>query len=152
MFIELEKELKKVMPYFFLEDVSIAEIAYRVEAATIEELFRDSALALTEVMVDISTVEPNSEMNIEVEADNIDSLLYRFLNRIVAIKDSEGMLFKEYSPSFDTSFNKLRCKMKGERINSSKHELRNDVKGVSMHLFGVEKNKDIYSATVVLDI
>jgi SHS2 domain-containing protein len=140
----------KVMPYVFLEDTSIAEVAYRVEAKSLEELFRDSAIALTEVMVDLSTLSPISEMTIEVEGYDTNSLLYRFLNKIVSLKDTERMLFREYNVQLKNT--KLRCTMLGEKINPEKHELRNDVKGVSMYLFGIKEEKGRYTTTVVLDI
>ncbi len=140
------------MPYRFLEDVSLAEIAYNVEAKNLEELFRDSALALTEVMVDLKTVDEVRALEVELEGYDTDSLLYRFLNRIVSIKDSEGLVFREYVVSLNDSATKLKCIMKGEKIDPAKHELRNDVKGVSMYLFGIKRKDGEYTVTVVVDI
>lgn len=140
------------MPYRFLEDVSLAEIAYKVEAKNLEDLFRDSALALTEIMVDIHTVDEAKSLEVELEGHDTDTLLYRFLNKIVSIKDSEGLIFREYVISLNDTATKLKCTMKGEKINQAKHILRNDVKGVSMYLFGIKRKNGDYTVTVVVDI
>ena len=45
--------------------------------------------------------------------------------------------------------------MRGEEIDRERHALRNDVKAVTMHMFGVKKARGKggrWEATVVLDI
>ena len=48
----------------------------------------------------------------------------------------------------------LDCVMLGEEIDRERHALRNDVKAVTMHMFGVKKKgrRGWWEATVVLDI
>jgi len=46
----------------------------------------------------------------------------------------------------------LTCVMRGEEIDRDRHALRNDVKAVTMHMFGVKKKAGRWQATVVLDI
>ena len=47
---------------------------------------------------------------------------------------------------------RLTCEMDGEAIDRERHALRNDVKAVTMHMFGVKKAGPRWVATVVLDI
>jgi SHS2 domain-containing protein len=42
--------------------------------------------------------------------------------------------------------------MKGDTIDRENHRLRNDVKAVTMHMFGVKHEGGVWRATVVLDI
>jgi len=46
----------------------------------------------------------------------------------------------------------LKAKAKGEPIDRERHGLRNDVKAVTMHMFGVKHEGARWRATVVLDI
>lgn len=139
------------MPYHFLEDVSLAEVAYRVKAESLVQLFEEAAKALTEVMVNSDSLSAIETKEIRLQAEDIDTLLYRFLNALVAIKDSERMLFKQFEVEIKGNYN-LVCIMHGERIDSSKHELKDDVKGVSLYLFGIKKVENYYLADIVLDI
>ncbi len=54
------------MPYRYLEDVATADAAFEVEGNTLEELFRDAAVATFEVMADIRTVKPEVTREIEL--------------------------------------------------------------------------------------
>ena len=40
----------------------------------------------------------------------------------------------------------------GEKIDMKKHEMLVDVKAVTMHMFEVKKEKNIWKARVVLDV
>ena len=139
------------MPYRFLPNVAIADIAYEVRARRIEGLFEAAVIALTEVMVDRRSIRPKLKKEVRVTADDKDRLLYDFLTELIILKDVDSLLFKEFDVSIDGE-KSLVCTMKGETIDRARHKLRNDVKAVTMHLFGVKKAKKGLKATVVLDI
>jgi SHS2 domain-containing protein len=139
------------MPYRFLPNVAIADIAYEVRARRIEGLFEAAAIALTEVMVDRRSIRPKLKKEVRVTADDKDRLHYDFLTELIILKDVDSLLFKEFDVSIDGE-KSLVCTMKGETIDRARHKLRNDVKAVTMHMFGVKRGKAGLRATVVLDI
>ncbi len=139
------------MPYRFLPNVAIADIAYEVRSRNVGGIFEGAAIALTEVMVDRRTIRPRLKRDVRVTAEDIDRLLYDFLTEIIILKDADSLLFKEFDVSVEGEKN-LRCTLRGELIDRSRHRLRNDVKAVTMHMFGVKKTKKGLKATVVLDI
>ncbi len=139
------------MPYRFLSNVAIADIAYEVRSRDVGGIFEGAAIALTEVMVDRRTIRPRLKRDVRVTAEDIDRLLYDFLTEIIILKDADSLLFKEFDVSIEGEKN-LQCTLKGELIDRSRHRLRNDVKAVTMHMFGVKKAKKGLKATVVLDI
>ena len=102
------------MPFKFNEDVAIADIAVEVWANTIEDLFKDSALAVSEVMVDTKTVEPRIEREIILNSDSIEMLLFDFLSEVVYFKDAERLLFSKFEVEIVDS--NLRGKFWGEEI------------------------------------
>jgi SHS2 domain-containing protein len=139
-------------PYKFLPDVALADIAFEVSAATPAGLFEDSAKALTDVMVDRKTLVPKIKREIELRSDTPDTLLYDFLTELIIIKDVESLLFRDYRVSLGPNQRSLKCRMKGALINRQKHALRNDVKAVTMHMFGIRRAAKKWVATIVLDI
>lgn len=138
------------MPFKFNEDVAIADIAVEVWANTIEDLFKDSALAVSEVMVDTGTVEPRIERGVTLSSDSIEMLLFDFLSEVVYFKDAEQLLFSKFEVEIIDS--NLRGKFWGEEINREKHVLRIDVKAVTLYRFNVRNENGVWRAEFVLDI
>jgi len=102
--------------------------------------------------VDRRTVRPKVTREITIVSEDLDRLLYDFLTELVVIKDVDSLLFKEFKVIVSTGTNSVACTMKGETIDRARHSLRNDVKAVTMHMFGIKKKRSGWSATVVLDI
>ena len=46
----------------------------------------------------------------------------------------------------------INAELFGEKIDAKKHELRNDIKAITLHMFSVEKTKEGYTALVVVDV
>jgi len=138
----------------FLLNVALADIAFVARGDSLASLFESAARALTEVMVDRRTVVERVERKLELRSPTVDRLLYDFLTELIVIKDVESLLFKEFKVSIASGRGeRLTCVAKGEEIDRERHVLRNDVKAVTMHMFGVKKLKGArWEATVVLDI
>ncbi len=143
------------MPYRFLEDVAIADVAFEARGKTLAELFTNAALAVTNTMVkDVKTVDRIVAKNVELEADSLEMLLYRFLQELVFFKDAELLLFSGYDVGVIREIGKWRLKavLRGEELSPEKHELAADVKAVSLHNFKVQKMAKKWRAEVILDV
>jgi len=138
------------MPFKINEEIAIADVAIEVWAETIEGLFKDSGLAVSEVMVDTKTVEQKIELDISLNSTSVEMLLYDFLSEIVYLKDAKSLLFSR----FDVKINEfdLFAKLWGEKIDRERHHLRTDVKAVTLYRFEVKKENGIWKAEFVLDI
>ncbi len=141
------------MPYRYLEDIATADAAFEVEGKTLEELFRDAAVATFEVMADTGTVKPEVTREIELKNEDVGDLLFDWLSELVYLKDAESLIFCR----FDVNIRKndsceLKATISGEPINQGKHSLRSDVKAVTYHMFEVKKTGGNWTARVVLDI
>ena len=143
------------MGYTYLEDITIADAAFRAEGQTLPELFTWAALALTNVMVrTLDRVEPKVEHEIILQADDVERLLYDFLQELIFLKDAELLLFSRYEVSIRTlpEGYQLQAKAYGEPLSIQKHDLVVDVKAVTMHRYEVTQTSTGWEATVVLDI
>jgi SHS2 domain-containing protein len=139
----------------FLSKIALADIAFVARGDSLPALFESAARALTEVMVDRRTLVGRVERTIELTSPTVDRLLYDLLTELIVIKDVDSLLFKDFKVFvLPGKERRLTCKMRGEVIDRGRHALRNDVKAVTMHMFGVSKQAGErgWEATVVLDI
>ena len=142
--------------YKFLEDVAIADIAYEAYGKDLNELFENSAFAIFELSANLETVDANKKLEIKLENEKLENLLYDFLSEILFLKDSKYMVFKKVKVTIKENEKnnkyKLKAILEGDTINSEKQQLENDIKAITMHMFEVKKEKNNWKATVVVDI
>jgi len=140
------------MPFRFLPDIALADIAFEAESNSINGLFESSALAVSDIMVDPRTLRSDTTRKVRISSEDLDRLLYDFLTEIIVVKDVDSLLFREVEVKVATDQKSLEATMKGEPIDRDRHLLRNDVKAVTMYMFGVRREGSRWKATVVLDI
>ena len=142
--------------YRFVDDVTVADIAFEATGRDLPELLRDAGLAVTATMVsDVASVEPREERRLEVAGKDPEQLLHRFLSEVVYYKDAELLLFS----AFDVEVRhepggrfEARVVARGEKLDATRHEQVVDVKAVTWHRFAVEGVPAGWRAFVVLDI
>lgn len=143
------------MPYKFLEDIAIADVAFEATGKTLRELLESSALAVTNTMVkELDSIEHKVEKKFTVKGENTEKLLFNFLQELIFLKDAELLLFNRFSLDIVPKKNKFKLSVRayGEKLDMKKHELLVDVKAVSMHRFEVKETKNGWVASVILDV
>ena len=140
------------MPFRFLPDVALADIAFEAGSSTVNGLFEECARAVTDIMVDPKSLRPRTERKFQLESEDLDRLLYDFLTELIVVKDVDSLLFSEFRVGVSPGGRSLTATARGEPIDRKRHRLRNDVKAVTMHLFGIRRTDDGWKTTVVLDI
>ena len=143
------------MPYHYLEDIGTADIAFEVTGRDLSELFRDAADATTNVMIDnIDAIQPRETRQIELSSDEIDMLLFDFLQELIYFKDAERLLLRVRDTRIEQRDGNylLKAETAGEPLDATRHHQRADVKAVTLHGFSVEKEDDGWKARVLLDI
>lgn len=134
-----------------IEAGAFADYEFEAKAESIEQLFEICAMAVFDVITDLSKVSPDDQFEFEIEAENTEELLFVFLAELIYLKDVETILFCKYDIHIDGG-SKLSCRVQGEHINPEKHELKTDVKAVTYHHFELKQTKDGYSAHIILDL
>lgn len=127
-----------------------ADVGFEVWADNLNALFEEAALAMYEVMVDTSKVEPIEVREIGVKSDQLDLLLHEWLSELLFITDVDGLVFSKFEVNIDGS--ELLGRAMGEKIDPSKHSPKTEVKAITYYKLKVVKEEDIWRATVVLDI
>ena len=141
------------MSYKFLEDVSLADVAFEATGKTLEELFESAALATTNVMIkDLKTIKPKIKKKIKLKAKTIENLLHDFLQELVFLKDAKQLVFSKYKIKINEKKVELIAEISGEKLNTKTQEHMVDVKAVTWHHFSVKKEGKNWYASVILDI
>jgi SHS2 domain-containing protein len=106
------------------------------------------------MVTNVNSVEQKVVKNIQLDADDPEMLLYRFLQELVFYKDAGLLLFSRYELDIREEKGKWRLKasVHGEEMNQEKHQLVADVKAVSLHNFKVRKTAEGWRAEVILDV
>jgi len=143
------------MPYEFLEDEAIADIAFRAWGGSLEETFVSAADATMNVMVeDLDSIRPSEERAFKLENDALDLLLFDLLQELIYYKDSEQLLLRTPEVEIKTQGDRyiLKATARGERLDPARHQTRVDVKAVTLHRFRLEKTERGWEAYVILDV
>lgn len=143
------------MPYRYLEDIALADVAFEAWGATREELFSACAAALLRTMVaEPEEVRRRQEITISLEHEELDLLLFDFLGELVFYKDARRLLLHADEVRINDAGGNFRLEAltRGEELDPQRHKLLVDVKAVTLHRFRVVCENGVWKATVVLDV
>ncbi|MBO0695822.1 MAG: archease [Verrucomicrobia bacterium] len=143
------------MLYHYLEDIGTADIAFEATGRDLPELFVAAADATMNVMIDnLEAIESRETRPIELSNDNVEMLLFDFLQELIYFKDARRLLLRVRKPRIDQKGETyvLKAEVAGEQLDASRHRQRADVKAVTLHGFSVKKNDGGWRARVLLDI
>jgi SHS2 domain-containing protein len=143
------------MPYQYLEEIGIADIAFEATGRDLPELFSAAADATMNVMIDnLDAIEPRETREIELSNDNIEMLLFDFLQELIYFKDARRLLLRVSEAQIEQKAEaySLKAKLAGEQLDDARHHQRADVKAVTLHGFSIKKEDGGWKARVLLDI
>jgi len=145
---------KKYDKKFKLLDIATADMSFEAFGKDLNELFENCALVVSEIMTDTSKVEVKKKINIELTANNLESLLFDFISEILFRKDTEGLVFSKFSVKISKTKNgyELSATLGGDVWNREKHEVRTEVKAATYNQMQITKNKKQWRAQMVLDV
>jgi SHS2 domain-containing protein len=143
------------MPYEFLEDVAMADIAFKAWGEDLQETFISAADAVMGAMVEnLEAIQSHEQRSIRLTNDALDMLLFDFLQELVYYKDAAHLLLRvqEVQVTQGHEQNALRATAAGEQLDTARHQQRADVKAVTLHRFSLQQTDRGWEAMVILDI
>lgn len=132
-------------------DITTADVAFVAHGKTLGEAFENSALAMFEIMVNTKDVKPRVERKLMAKGIDLKSLMFNFLNEMLVIVDSEGMVFSKFVVKVNEKEFTLSASCFGEKV-SDKMETRTEVKAATYHKMDISRNEKGWKAMVILDI
>jgi SHS2 domain-containing protein len=143
------------MAYRFHDELSTSDVAFEAWGETREELFISCADALLRTMAAApEQVVRQEEYTIRLEHEELDLLLWSFLQELIFYKDARRLLLHAERVLIDEleGVFRLEATVSGEQIDARRHRLLVDVKAVTLHRFQVVFRDNLWKAVVVLDV
>jgi len=136
-------------PFEFLEHT--ADIGLRAFGKTLPELYENAARGMLELLASPRSVRATEEEKIEVSGADAVDLLVVWLHEILYRFDARKRIFADVRVD-DFGEWRISATLKGERLDLSRHELREEIKAVTYHAARVEKTQEGWVAEVVFDV
>jgi SHS2 domain-containing protein len=132
------------------EEIShTADVKIRARAQTLDGLFTEAFRALMQVVYgtdrNVGTIK-----EIQIESDNIESLLCDFLSEVLFIADVEGLVFSQADIKIEGLL--LTAILKGEPFDPLRHSSGTEVKGISYSGLVIQKDANGYMLDILFDV
>ena len=127
-----------------------ADIGIVAYGRELKEAFSNVAYGMFSLIADLEGVKTTICREVQVEAEDEEGLVVRWLNELLYLFDVDRMIFKEFEFTELTTTH-LKAKGYGEVIDSSRHSLNTGVKAATYHMLNVERD-DGYKIQVIFDV
>ena len=128
-----------------------ADLGIRVWGESIQELFKNAAYSMFDIMADLNRVELKKTMKVEIEKEELDELLADWLRNLLYKFNGDGYLLKKFKvETIDTQG--LKAKVEGEKLDLSRHHLKREIKAVTYHGLEVKEVDRGWEAQIIFDI
>ena len=128
-----------------------ADVCLRVYGKSFEEILRNAACGMMNLITDRKKVEPLDAIKVEAEGETREELLVRWLQEILYLHQVKKMFFHDFEISRVTE-TRITGKAFGEKIDFEKHEAGSDVKGISYHNLRLETLGDRLKVDIIFDL
>lgn len=127
-----------------------ADIKFEAYGKNLEEIFSNSLLALKESITK-EKIRVSEKKVINLKGNSIEKILYKTLEEILFLFDSENFLFSRIEKiKFDEKNLSINLEISGTNFPPRKNITH--IKAVTYSDMQIKKTKDGFTATVVLDI
>jgi SHS2 domain-containing protein len=128
-----------------------ADIGIIAYGNTKEEAFEVAAEAMFDLICPLDKVEEKERFDIEVDAEDLESLLVTWLNELLYVFDVKRLIFKKFNVTLIGN-NQLISHCFGEKFDPKKHEIVREIKAVTYNLLKIENKDNQWMIQVVFDI
>ncbi len=102
------------------------------------------------IITDITKVESKKERELELESQNLESLLVNFLSDLIYLHEVHNELYRDFDVMIEKrDVIRLKAFFKGEKIDLERHDMDTAVKAVSYHEIEIDPEGDV---RIILDI
>ncbi len=142
------KNKKNAKKFKFLKHT--ADIKFQAFGKSIEEVFENSALALSNAVYD-GKIKEKIKFKIKVKGKDIENLLYEFLEEFLVLFDSRNFLLSKIK-KLKLNEKKLTIEAEISGDDVINYETSMHIKAITYNEMFVKKEKDRWISQVVLDI
>jgi len=128
-----------------------ADIGIRVKGKDLNDLFKNSASAMFDIIAEKkeSPVIKQRKIKIEQKADNLEELLVNWLNELLSLSATKELIFSEFRIN-KIDKNTLQAVVIGEDIKN--YRVNTEVKAATYHQLKLEEAKGGLQAELIFDV
>lgn len=127
-----------------------ADHGIEVEADSVEELFEGAASGMFSIIVNSSTVSARESRTIAIEADDLEELMFKWLNELLYVLAAEELLLSRFEVKRVEGL-RLEAVVVGEPVDPARHRL-GEIKAATYHQMLVERRNGSWFARVIFDV
>ena len=128
-----------------------ADLGIQVRGRDMAEILARAGMALADLEYDPMSVERLIRREIHLEEAERESLLVRWLNELIVLREVADFLWREVDLELD-SHGRLRAILVGERFDESRHRPRMGLKAATYHFLQVRQEGDGLLARFIFDV
>ena len=125
-----------------------ADIKFRVFGRDVEDVFENSALAVSEIISRDNKIKTNIKNKIFVTGHDKESLLYNFIEELLYLLEAEDFITAKAEVKI--SNNSLKAELFGDK--ASNYSDLDHIKSPTYHEMYVKKTKKGWEAQVIVDV
>lgn len=134
------------MPYKFLDHT--ADIALRVNADTLEQLFIDSAKGMFDIIGNPG-YGVDQKVEIDLKAETPEDLMHDWLSELLYVYEIDNISFSKFKFK-NIDGKRLTATAYGQVVDAE--NAKKEIKAITYHRLKVKKDKKGYSVDIVFDI
>lgn len=131
-----------------------ADLSIKVYGKDLEELLKNSSAAMMDVICDLNTIELKNQYSVSSSGNSEEELLVNLLQELLYLYEVKKLLFCKFEFKINDNIKnrEVEGNVWGEEIDFSRHDLLNDIKGVTYSDLKVEHKNGKLSAKITFDI
>jgi len=126
-----------------------ADTGLVAHGSSLAEAFANAAYGLFSIIAELNKVRGGESRPVAVSAEDVEGLLFNWLNHLIYIFEVEYLLFKRFDITEFTEHN-LKATCWGETYNPSRHQLKLGVKSATYYMLKVDREKN--QVQVIFDV
>ena len=129
-----------------------ADIGIEVESSNLSEAFEEVSLSFSEIITGGNLPKSSLSKEVNLEADNLDSLLVDFMSYLIVLFDTDFFITGSARLEISNNHNfSLSGNLMGETYDQDTHGYGVEIKAISYHLLVVEEGPPA-RLRVILDL
>lgn len=109
-----------------------ADVGIHAWGPTLDAAFAEAARGLVTNMVEVAQARPIGEARLEVEAETVERLLFRFLEDVLYLVQTELWVVTEVDVRL-AGPTRLDATLRGEKYDAARHGHLHEIKAITFH-------------------
>jgi SHS2 domain-containing protein len=126
-----------------------ADVGLIAYGETLAEAFASAAYGMFSIIAELDSVQETESRRVEIIEDDLEGLLFEWLNSLIYFFDVEMLLFRRFD-IIDLDGCRLKAICYGEKHDPSHHHLKTGVKSATYHMLEVDREKN--QVKVIFDV